>query len=388
MLQQGVGVAAATSVVGALIVIVCAAVFSTTTGMASCLAVLPLVLGPIAVRTLGPRARMLIAFATASAGLFVAVMAARELSQPVLHTLERHDDNPMSIVVAALAMVALGTPCLTLSWLLIGRHPRPRLDRFVRVAAPLVLAVAAAITSLSFIARRSRVEASRWRESLPVVAEVAPSAWTRLPDRGDFTIRYRSSTDRGDLHMECRYGRPCEVSFLASGAKAPTGRLHGYALSGQVWGRYRIRSDAKHAILVLEHVWRDSGETEDRSSAAYAPNGESLQPLALGRVRDVIAPPMGWALTAALGIGLATALFMTGMRRRRVEEANGWVEGYVEADGSIVLQDGVRLPARGLDPGTTVVATGVAGVAPTYRAATPGTALTVLVGSVVAGLVP
>jgi len=382
MLLQAGGIAAATVVVAVVVVLGGAAIPSMTAAVSLGLGVLPALTMRPAVRVLGPRGRILIAVATILFTPFVAIDAGRLLADPVLRTSNVTKPGPTLTVALAVAAVPIATTAVALSWLLIGRA-RPAFDRLCRWVAPFGLAAAAVVATLAVHARGRRVDAGEWRASLPIVGEVNSDDWQRLADEGDSVARYRVSTHGGALALACPAFRDCEVLFSREGGVPAKSKLHGYTIADRVRSLYRVRSDVRHGLVIVEQVFRegDKIEANDIWAAAFGRDGW-VHPVQLPTVRDVIAPPRDWTFVAVFGVAFATGLYSYGVVARRRERARRWVEGRVEADGTIALEDGTRLPSADLEPGVRVIAAGVARGSPTYRAATPGSAAAVMAGTI------
>jgi hypothetical protein len=379
MLLQATGTSAAL-VVLAVVIVIAGEGFGTTAvtvGLAS----LPVWTLRRSMHVLGSRARLLVATAMILFAPFVAFAAWRKLTEPIVGSSESTSE-PALVIIGALTFVPLATASLALAWTYVGRRSQFA-DRLWLRAAKVAIGLSALTSAFAALSRHRRIEVERWRESLPIVDVVGGLAWQRTSGDDEVIRRYEARVHGGLFTAACPFSRDCEMSFTRTDSVTVTTKLHGYAWDDRVRTDYRIRRDIRHDLLILEV---DLGGYETRCSgdswhAAFGPRGW-VHPLGIGELRDVIAPPGEWFIVALAGLVLASAVYARGAVRRRNEEKAPWIEGRVEADGSVTLADGTRLPSSDhIEPGTSVVARDIEPGSPTYRSVTPARAASMMAGT-------
>ncbi len=330
-------------------------------------------------RALGPRGRIYVAVGTACLTPLIVVAAMAVMMEPLeapLRSFERMLTQWFTFT-APFFLFVLGTPLLALFWPLVGANERPRLDRGLRIAAALSLAAALVLTLSSVIASRRRIEPARWKDSVPIVAEVPPDRFVELPmetvlaEYPGAARAMRAITAHGELSFACVV--ECSLSFRAPGA---TNRSRDLPL-GNEGSTHRIRLDDRHAIYLVEDAWRTVAFTRDGTELAY---------VAIAGVRDSLAPPHAWTFAAALGVACAGALLAFARHRRASRDAVAWTEGVVGDDLAIAFPDGRRVVPtieRTQHPaGTRVVVPGIDGTTPTFRTHPTAAACAIEVGTI------
>jgi hypothetical protein len=287
---------------------------------------------------LGSRTPLVTSLALAALAPIIVLGALDALGEPVLNS-GRFSCGTMRVMLemeVPLAILVVGAAA-AIGALAVGRRARARVDRGVRWLA-LGLAAASAVLVAAAMVRVARFPgAEGYARTLPVVARVRAisGAPTRVSIPKDSDVANPGPADLYDDEVEgvilrrvCVEHR-CGATLVPLGT--PTSKITLDHWNVDEDGTVLVRRDAARALWIVE--------------------GRGLQPF-LGadlyradvRVRDVadvVSPPPGWIVGAALGLafaGLVTA------RRRRVAGLLGAIvggrPGFLEASGLVTLLDG------------------------------------------------
>jgi len=282
----------------------------------------------------------------------------------------------------ALMMTLMGTPVLIFIALLVGRMfgtivVGDRERRWVDVALNglAMLALVAGVVLLAVMTNhaRKRTTPEKYMSTLPVIAVIAPDAWTPA---SEFPIDGMIATvDDQPLTRRCHEAR-CEVLL---GAHPRVEYRNGHSAQGVSVSDKEpliVRLDAAHGFYVLEQ----SGVV----GAIDRRTNEQTE-ISLRMVASSIAPPRPWLI--GLAVGTLVALFALVRRRtvrgelRSLERAHA---ARVTEHGALALAEGVRWRAPDkfvADPDTEVAILVDAEARATFRHDGTPEKMTVQVGS-------
>lgn len=271
-----------------------------------------------------PRAPLALAFGALSLAPFVLCGAADTFSRPLVSSHFRcGTGEAMAMMLAPFGLFAWGAVAVLVGFAVQGTRERRRLDLATRFFAGLVVACGFVLLSLATVRSVGRVERDRWFDTVSAKSpsvDLTTLEWKKETEEVD-----RSEIFGRSIFRTCTTGDYCSVSF-DSNAKAV-----------ESMGIGTPRDHATVTRMASVYVFSIRGYPD----GALDESGHRVD-VWVPMVRRDLSVPHAWLAFGWLAVAGALGFLL--LSRSRKLALDGLRDGVIDANGSILLNDGTVWP--------------------------------------------